>query len=82
MQQSFLLRKVFYLFHPLNKSCESRPVWGACQFPALWHFAEGLFIFCQLFEGKRKIFMINDVYIILSVSNYSNYVKPEKLSFV
>jgi len=45
MQQSFLLRKVFYLFHPLNRSCENRPVGGAKTFPSPLAFAEGLLFF-------------------------------------
>jgi hypothetical protein len=31
------------------------PIGGACQFPALWHFAEGLFLFFTEKAGFLKI---------------------------
>jgi len=42
-----------FQFHHSYKSCESRPVWGAKTIKALWHFAEGLFIFFELFLKKE-----------------------------
>jgi len=36
---------------------------GARLFPALWHFAEGLFYFYKLFYRKRRILEINVVSI-------------------
>jgi len=38
-----LTSDTLFQFPHSYKSCESRPVWGARQFPALWPLAEGLF---------------------------------------
>jgi len=52
---TFLTFDTPFQFHYSYKSCESRPVWGACKFQALWLFAEGLFllIFLNYFPGKE-----------------------------
>ena len=34
---------ILFQFHSSYKSCETRPVWGALTFQALWHFTEKLF---------------------------------------
>jgi len=46
-------------------------VGGASQFPALWHFAEGLFYFYKLFFRKRRIFENCVVYTIIENINIS-----------
>ena len=54
-------------FHHPYKSCETRPVWGARTFPALWHFAEELLFFFELFSRKRRISKTNVVYILKQI---------------
>ena len=53
LQLLFPTSDILSPFPPSYKSCESRPVWGARTFSALWHFDEGLFIlyFFQEKEG-------------------------------
>jgi len=45
--------------HHSYRSCENRPAWGARQFQALRHLAEGLFCF------KRRIYKKYPVLIII-----------------
>jgi len=39
------------------KKFENRSVWGACQFPALWPFAEGLFLFLINYFPEKEGFL-------------------------
>jgi len=52
-QLLLLTYDILFQYHLSYKSCENRPVWGASQFPALWHLAEGLFYFLKYFYKKE-----------------------------
>jgi len=66
-----LTSDTLFQFHPSYKSCENRPVWGARQFPALWHFAEGLFCLEKKICGKLSI----GDYIIFCDKILTKYIK-------
>ena len=55
--QLFLLTPdILFQSHHSYKKFENRSVWGACQFQALWPFAEGLYFFINYFYKKEGFF--------------------------
>ena len=48
---------ILFQFHHLHKSCENRPVWGACKFQALWSLLKGFYFF-KYFPEKEGILMV------------------------
>ena len=62
-------------FLPSYKSCETRPVWGARQFPALWHFCWRAFIFLNYFSKKEGFLKVMSYtwYIIGEIFHLNKY---------
>ena len=57
-QQLLLAYDKYFQFPHSCKSCETRPVWGARQFQALWQLLKGFFILID-YSPEKEGFLKN-----------------------